>query len=524
MSSNRTGEAVYTRLTEDSDDAVEISTPDTRSGNVGNYSAAVDAAGFGRFHAMLLLVCGWANMSDTVEILSVSFLLPQASRDMHITNTEKGVLNSIIFVGMLVGGYCWGSLADVQGRRQVLMYSLACNALFGFLSSLCQQFPVFLMMRFLSGVGVGGSIPVIFSYFGEFQPSDRRGAMISALATFWMFGNILTAALAWAVIPRQHLGFHSPEGFSYESWRIFIALCCIPAASSVLTFLVMPESPKYLLEKGKSEEALQIMRKIQRWNNPTRNQDDYPINHLVASSKEEKMVMSSNGRSAATGWCGRIRVIIETTSQLFKGPQIRVTAAMLTITFCLSFGFYGLWMWFPEIFNRVEHAGSACGDYNPDSPESLANDTDDNIYRDGFYTSLSNLPGNLLTIFLMDRLGRKFMLTTSLILSGVSVFLIWFLQTRTQVLATSIVFGAISVVSWNTLSVMGVEMYPTNCRTTALGVQSVVNRTAAILGNLLFGVLIELHCSVPMILIAAMLAAGGLVTVLLPNTTRIELK
>lgn len=97
-------------------------------------------------------------------------------------------------------------------------------------------------------IRVGGSIPVIFSYFGEFQPNNHRGKMISALSTFWMAGNILTAGLAWAIIPREHLGYHNPDGFSYESWRIFVAVCCIPAASSVLTFLLMPESPKFLLE------------------------------------------------------------------------------------------------------------------------------------------------------------------------------------------------------------------------------------------------------------------------------------
>ena len=55
--------------------------------------------GFGKFHALLLIVCGWANMSDAVEILSVSFLLPDASLDMNISSVEKGLLTSIIFVG-----------------------------------------------------------------------------------------------------------------------------------------------------------------------------------------------------------------------------------------------------------------------------------------------------------------------------------------------------------------------------------------------------------------------------------------
>ena len=67
-------------------------------------------------------------------------------------------------------------------------------------------------------------------------------------------------------------------------------------------------------------------------------------------------------------------------------------------------------MWFPELFKRVENGGSACSYFNE---SAVTNSTvpSDRIYVDGFYTSLSNLPGNLLTIFLMDKLSRKFLIS-----------------------------------------------------------------------------------------------------------------
>ena len=71
--------------------------------------------------------------------------------------------------------------------------------------------------------------------------------MISWVAFFWLAANCLTAGLAWAIIP-SNMGFHNDDGFSYESWRIFVAFCTIPAATSVVTFLFLPESPKFLLE------------------------------------------------------------------------------------------------------------------------------------------------------------------------------------------------------------------------------------------------------------------------------------
>ena len=73
--------------------------------------------------------------------------------------------------------------------------------------------------------------------------------MISLVATFWLAGNVLTAGLAWAIIP-SNLGKDHEDGarFNYESWRVFVAFCMLPSATSVITFILLPESPKFLLE------------------------------------------------------------------------------------------------------------------------------------------------------------------------------------------------------------------------------------------------------------------------------------
>ncbi|XP_072020579.1 synaptic vesicle glycoprotein 2C-like isoform X2 [Amphiura filiformis] len=495
----------------------------------GNYDEAVEAAGIGKFTWLLAFVCGWANASDSVEIVSVSFLLPAAEQDLNLSSTDKGVLNSIIFVGMLVGSLLWGSLADIQGRRKVLIYSLSVNALFGLLSSFAQEFWLFLILRFFSGVGVGGSVPAIFSYFGEFQMRQRRGMMISIVATFWLAGNILTAGLAWAIIP-SNLGTDHDEDsrFNYESWRVFVAFCTIPSATSVLTFLVLPESPKFLLETGRAEEALEVMRKVFVWNNMG-TKLDYPIAVLLPSSKSKTSTIDETKKRSIRACCtetgAEIVTIIKANIKLFLPPLTRVSVAMNVIIFCLAFGFYGLWMWFPQLFQEAETQGSVCvkSGANITKPDNSTG-PDTQIYTDAFYTSLANLPGNLITIILMDVVGRKAILCSSLVLSGVGVFFIYLVKTRTQVLIMSCLFSGISVMAWNAISVLGVEMYPTSIRGTALGFQSVSNRIGAIFGNLIFGALIDTNCAIPILTVAAMLAIGGIVTLTLPNTLKISLK
>lgn len=147
--------------------------------NSCDYDTALARAGYGKFHYLLMLVCGWANASDAVEVLCISFLLPSAECDLELTPARKGWLSAILFVGMMIGGYVWGSLGDTLGRRTVLINAMVVNTVAGLLSSLSQDFYLFMLLRFLSGVGVGGSIPVVWTYYAGESPAHSEPLYIS---------------------------------------------------------------------------------------------------------------------------------------------------------------------------------------------------------------------------------------------------------------------------------------------------------------------------------------------------------
>jgi hypothetical protein len=111
------------------------------------YEALLDMVGFGKFQIYLLLVCGWANASDAVEILCVSFILPSADCDLDLTPLMKGVLTAIIFFGMMIGGYMWGCLGDSLGRKNTLVSSLLMNTLG---KSLCFAYGIPILAALLS--------------------------------------------------------------------------------------------------------------------------------------------------------------------------------------------------------------------------------------------------------------------------------------------------------------------------------------------------------------------------------------
>lgn len=489
------------------------------------YEEAVDVSGFGLFHWLLLVVCGWANASDAVEILCVSFLLPTARCDLNLSSSDMGLLTASIFLGMMFGGYLWGYLADRRGRCRVLVVSLSVNGLFGGLASVAPWFWLFLLLRFISGVGVGGSIPVIFSYFSEFLPRLRRGAMISALATFWMAGNILAAGLAWLVIPRTWAHF-SMGSLDFQSWRLFVVLCSVPSLTSALIFrLFMPESPKFLMEAGLEKEAVQVFRLMFHvnliWKKKT-----FPDFALITSPKQRVEVEDSRARETRIGHLVNIlRKGSAPVKQIFNGPLRSRSFVLLIIFYCISFGYYGLWMWFPELLKRAEGGSSPCGNVSLQLTQlnQSCYPVKTAVYMEGFIIAASNLPGNIFTILVMDNTGGKVLLCCSLLVSSLSVFLIYVVQTKAQSLILSCVFSGVSVIAWNALDVLGTELYPTHLRSSALGFFTGVGRVAAITGNLAFGKLVDSNCAVPVLLVSLLLLTGGLVALLLPQTRQTEL-
>uniref|UniRef100_A0A3P8UVI3 Synaptic vesicle glycoprotein 2 n=1 Tax=Cynoglossus semilaevis TaxID=244447 RepID=A0A3P8UVI3_CYNSE len=430
---------------------------------------------------------------------------------------------SSVFVGMMLGGYVWGYLADKRGRRRVLVVSLTVNGIFGVLSSLAPWFWLLLLLRFISGIGVGGSIPVIFSYFSEFMPRQRRGAMISALATFWMAGNILAAGLAWMVIPSTSTHFFLGS-LDFKSWRLFVVLCSFPALTSAVVFrLIMPESPKFLMEADQEKEAIDVFRLMFEINMKGKGKS-FPEFGLCSSSKQG---YEAETKKVAQQGClvSFLKKGLLPVKQLFQGSLRTSSIALLIIFYSISFGYYGLWMWFPELFSRIENGGSPCANMSSMSPldNQSCYPVKTAVYMEGFIIAASNLPGNIFTILIMDNIGGKALLSCSLIVSGVSVFFIYLVQTKTQSLIFSCVFSGVSVITWNSLDVIGTELYPTKLRSSALGFFTGIGRVAAIMGNIAFGKLVDTNCAVPVLLVSVLLLIGGLVALLLPKTRQTEL-
>lgn len=174
--------------------------------------------------------------------------------------------------------------------------------------------------------------------------------MLSFMAAFWTLGNLLVASLAWLIIP-SGIGFESTE-FVYNSWRIFLLLCAVPSFIVAILLMYLPESPKFLLSCGRFEEALAIFRGIYVTN--TGNDPSmYPVKELLIDDKL-RAELEDVKKPIKNKYKRMIVDMADNSKQLFQSPILKFTLISITINFTFHIGYYGLMMWFPELFNRFD--------------------------------------------------------------------------------------------------------------------------------------------------------------------------
>ncbi|NWQ79754.1 SV2B protein, partial [Columbina picui] len=270
-------------------------------------------------------------------------------------------LGLIVYLGMMVGAVMLGGLADKLGRKKCLILSLAINAAFAFLSSFVQGYGFFLFCRLISGLGIGGSLPIVFAYFSEFLSREKRGEHLSWLCMFWMIGGIFASAMAWSIIPHYGWGFSMGTNYHFHSWRVFVLVCALPCIASLVALKFMPESPRFLLEIGKHDEAWMILKQVHDTNMRAKGEPERVF--TVSYIKTPKQIDEFIEIQSSTGtWYQRWLVRITTTfKQVWDNvlycltAQYRMNTLMLAVVwFTMALSYYGLIVWFPDMIRYLQ--------------------------------------------------------------------------------------------------------------------------------------------------------------------------
>ncbi|KAG6457008.1 synaptic vesicle glycoprotein 2C isoform X2 [Manduca sexta] len=514
------------------------------------FETALHHAGYGCFQWLLLMSCGGVYAVCALSTTTLSFVLPAAKSDFDLSSTDKGRLTATPLIGMCVGSYFWGNLADARGRKKAIIGALLLDALAAFLSSLVQSFPAFLACRFFSGFGIIGATGLIFPYFGDFLSLRHRDVMLCRLEVFWTIGTILLPGIAFLIIPNAIFNFTAPgASFQYTSWRVFVAACGIPSLLVVLLLVPFPESPRYLLHANRPEQALQVLQRIFVVNTKL-HEKDFPVESMISAGEgdEEEVVSADNNGNetkAPLTWSQRWQAFWIRKKMLVTPPYIGLLVLCCFVDFGLMFSYYTLMMWFPDLFERYSQFSVLFPDESKGVCEvslaltnetvwslALTNETmlstdksnqlGDQVYVHTLVVALSCVPTALWVGLTINIVGKKLMLVIMLISSGLAALGLNLVRSSLENLVLSCVFEAIVSCTEAVLFCVICEIFPTKVAATAMAVTVMCGRIGAIVGNVVFGALVDKHCVVPIYMFGTFLITSGLLCIILPKSTRPE--
>ena len=200
------------------------------------FSEAVEYIGFGRFHVILMILCGFGWFAQILELVIMSFVAPQIQQDFGLSPLEYGVLGSISFVGMAIGALFWGIISDKFGRWIGFTCTTAITFVFSLVSAFAPNYWSLLLFRILATSGVGGCLPVDYTHLCEFLPVKNRGrhmAVVDAIGVIpaLLFGSLISYFFSLREDEKQ--------------WRWILGIESIPAGIFAVLRFTIPESPRF---------------------------------------------------------------------------------------------------------------------------------------------------------------------------------------------------------------------------------------------------------------------------------------
>lgn len=193
----------------------------------------------------LLGISGLGWMFDAMDVGILSFVLAALAIEWNLTSGQVGLIGSINSIGMMVGAFVFGIMADRVGRKNVFIITLLLFSVGSGLSALATTLGAFLALRFLIGMGLGGELPVASTLVSESVDAKERGKLVVLLESFWAAGWIIAALISYFVIPDY-------------GWRTAMVLCAIPAFYALYLRFKLPDSPQFTkTRKGKRHSIVQ---------------------------------------------------------------------------------------------------------------------------------------------------------------------------------------------------------------------------------------------------------------------------
>jgi MFS family permease len=413
----------------------------------------LDRLPWSRWHWLVVVALGFVWILDGLEVTIVGSIGPTLQKaSLHLSSFQVGLIGAFYVAGAVAGALVFGHLTDRWGRKKLFMITLALYLVATVATAFSFSAWSFFLFRFLAGAGIGGEYSAINSAIDELIPARVRGWVYLAINGSWWLG---TAAGALLTIPLLN-----PKIFSIDlGWRLAFGLGAILGIGVLITRRLLPESPRWLMIKGRTDEADKIVREIEkRVAAETGEKLDEPEGSIEIEPRES----TGFGTLAKT---------------LFSRYRSR-TVLGLTMMSAQAFAYNAVFFTYGLVLTNLMHANSQ---------------------HIGYYIvpfAIGNFMGPLLLGPLFDKIGRRVMLTLTHAAAGgvLAVTAVLFQQHKLTAVTLTILwcvvfFFASAAASAAYLTVS--EVFPLEIRAMAIAFfYAVGTGLGGILGPALFGKLI----------------------------------
>jgi len=224
-----------------------------------NIPFRLDRLPWAKWHWLIVIALGITWILDGLEVTIVGTIGPTLTSKLglNLSDVQATAAGTAYLIGACVGAIAFGVLTDKLGRRKLFLVTLSWYLVSTVLTAFAWDFWSFAIFRMLAGAGIGGEYSAVNSAIDELIPASRRGVADIAINGSWWIGTLIGSALS---IPLLDGRFVSPA----LGWRLAFGLGGVLAVAVLFIRRSIPESPRWLLTHGRSDEAEKIVRSIER--------------------------------------------------------------------------------------------------------------------------------------------------------------------------------------------------------------------------------------------------------------------
>ncbi|MEG0258773.1 MAG: MFS transporter [Lysinibacillus sp.] len=383
----------------------------------------LDDAPLNKFHIKIAGLTFGAHFTDGYILGIIGFALLLLTPQMELSAFWIGLIGSSALIGLFLGSLVLGWISDYVGRQKIFVFSFIIITLASILQFFADSPMELVLLRILIGIGLGGDYSVGHTMLAEFSPRKHRGVLLGSFSVIWTFGYVAANLIGIFAI-----------NTSPDAWRWMLASSAIPAVIILVLRMGTPESPRWLISKGRVEEALEIVQK-----------------HVGPNIVLDDETPSQGKSGFAT---------------LFSKEMRKRTAFNCIFFVCLVIPYFAIYTFLPNILDEI---GLSAG-----------HGTD--LLLNGLL-----IVGAVLGIWFTVKFSRRGFLINSIIVLIISLSLLSFLPSSASVLMiiSFAVFTLIMSAVSNLVGVFPAESFPTEIRSSGVGLATSVSRLGSAIGTFL---------------------------------------